>query len=140
MHRKLGWIVGLAHALFYIGIGMMIYLYFIDNNSPLWFGSILLVIVGIIGSAIPDSMINIGIEGINIQAVRWTMTLKYIVFMGVNLFLTKFFWVTSIGVILIFGVDSLLEMKLADEFSNYKKQRREAMVSRDDLMVLKNAI
>lgn len=115
MYKKLGWIVVLAHVLFYMGIGMMIYLYFIEDNSPLWLGGILFVVAGILGSAIPDSMINVGIEGISISATRWTMILKYIVFMGLNLFLTRFFVLISVAVAIIFAVDSFFAIKLAKE-------------------------
>lgn len=134
MRKKLGRIVILSHVLFYVGIGMMIYLYFVEDNSPLWLVSIIFMVTGIIGGVIPDSMINVGIEGISISSVRWTMILKYIVFMGLNLFLNRFFTLTSIVVEIIFVVDSFFAVKLAKETNATQIQMKDykKMVDRFD--------
>lgn len=69
MNKNITTVVLWANLLFYIGIFGSVYLFLIDDNTPMWMLTILCIVVGIIGSAIPDSMINVGIEEIAMCAL-----------------------------------------------------------------------
>lgn len=112
MNKNMAFIVLISNLLFYIGIFLSIYLFGIDDNTYKWLIAILCIVVGMIGSAIPDAMINLGIREISIGLVQSGLIIKYLIFFICFTFLSILTIQTIIGVSVLFAVDLLVEILL----------------------------
>lgn len=90
MNKNITLAIVLSNLIFYSGIFFIVHLFFIDDNSPKSLIAILLIVAGIIGSGIPDAMINIGFEQIKISLVRYDATIKYFMFVVFITFLDSY--------------------------------------------------
>lgn len=115
MGKNITVVILLSNLLFYIGIFGAVYLFLMDDNTPKWLLAILCVVVGIIGSAIPDAMINVGIEQINVNLVRISMLLKYFSFLICSTFLDIITIPVIIGISLLLVGDLVMESLLLRE-------------------------
>lgn len=109
MNNKLHSLYIISNIIFYIGIITIIYLYVIDDNTAKWLGAEVLVIFGILGSSISDMMINVGISGISLNLVRYTLLIKYIVFCIVVTLLDNYFKPIFIISMILFVLDFTFE-------------------------------
>lgn len=117
--KKMDFCLLISNIIFYIGIFIVDYLYIIDNNTFMWLIAEGLTIVGIIGiCTIPDMMINNGIENISIRLVRYTIIIKYILFIILYSLLDNFFVQVNIVMILGLVIDVVLEYFLLKQIRN----------------------
>lgn len=112
MKKNIAVVILLSNVIFYMGIFGAVCLFLVDDNTPKWLLAILCVVIGIIGSAIPDAMINVGIEQISIRLVRIGMLVKYFSFLICLTFLDIATIPTIIGTSLLFVGDLVVESLL----------------------------
>lgn len=118
MHNKLHLVYIVSNIIFYLGICIIIYLYLVDDNTPKWLGGEILIILGIIGSAIPDMMINVGISGISISLARYAVLIKYIIFCMVITLLNHYFKSVLIISMILFILDFIFEYVLVKQIKD----------------------
>lgn len=87
MNKNVAVIILVSNVIFYFGILGTVYLFLLDDNTIKWLIALSCIIIGIIGSAIPDAMINVGIEQISVRLVRIELLIKYFVFFSCFSFL-----------------------------------------------------
>lgn len=104
MNRNITIIVLLSNLLFYIGIFCAV-LFLADDNSLKWLFVILCVVIGMIGSAIPKSMINAGIVGLNVNIVRMSILIKYFILIACVTLFDFAETATIIGICILFAAD-----------------------------------
>lgn len=111
MNKNITVVVLLSNLLYYVGIFFAVYLFLVDDNTPRWLLVIACIILGIVGSAIPDAMINVGIEKISIKRVRIGLLLKYFNFLICFTFLNIMTAATIFGNYYVLITDLIMQRK-----------------------------
>lgn len=118
MNKNLAFIVLISNFLFYIGIFGVIYLFGAEDNTYKWLIAILCIVVGMVGSAIPDAMINLGMGEISLGLVRGSLIIKYVIFLICFTFLSILTIPTIMGILVLLIVDLLVEILLLKQIYN----------------------
>lgn len=112
MKMKMSIITMLMSILFYLGVVAVVYLYFIDDNSYRWMIAFMLIIVGIIGYAIPEAIINVGADGISSVELRIGVGIKYVIFAITYIFLDKAYNETVVIILILCVISIILDIIL----------------------------
>ena len=120
LNKNFSFIITLSNLLFYIGIIITIFLCDLQDNSPIFLVGYVCIIMGLIGTALTDSVINSDAEGINITAFQIILLLKEAILIVIFVVMRKNF---NVSLCILFGLsitDNVLEIILIKQI--YRKQ------------------
>lgn len=112
MKSKIENIYLFLNCMFFSGILFSVYLYFQENNTTSWIIAEGMIVLGILGAVIPETIINTNMGAISISVLRGTIFNKYIIFCMVLWGMGKFMTLTMLSIALVFLVDMFLEIRL----------------------------